>query len=388
MKRRLAAGIDIGSHHIKMCVVEEVETKEGTVVRVVGTGISENIGMKHGYIVDRSDVTERIKEAKRQIEQALQTPINSCFLAIGGISLDEARATGEAIISRADQLVTDLDIDAVLESATQNANPLFLNKQVLHSIPLQYRLDGEVVLSDPRGMKGTTLSCDYLFITSLSSHYVSTVEAVEHAGMRVIDCMASPLASSYVSLSRDQKKKGCVLANIGAETASIVVYDEGTPVSVKVFPVGSSHITDDLALAFRISLEDAERIKLGRLAGAMYSKKKVDDVIAGRLKTMFEYIDKHLKHIGRKGALPAGIIFTGGGASTSMILDVAKTSLQLPAKLGEVSFGADMKVKDSTWAVSYGLALWGLTGDIDTKRGSAGSGFLRALGEFFKQFIP
>lgn len=371
-----------------MCVVEEVETKEGTVVRVVGTGISESVGMKHGYIVDRADVSERIREAKRQVEQALQTPINSCFLAIGGVSLDEARATGEAIISRADQLVTDLDIDAVLEAATQNAAPLFLNKQVLHSIPLQYRLDGDVVLADPRGMKGTTLSCDYLFITSLSSHYASAVEAVEHAGLRVIDCMASPLASSYVSLTRDQKKKGCVLANIGAETASVVVYDEGTPVSVKVFPVGSSHITDDLALAFRISLEDAERIKLGRLAGAMYSKKKVDDVISGRLKVMFEYIDKHLKAIGRKGALPAGIIFTGGGSSTNMILDVAKTSLQLPARLGEITLGAEVKIKDATWAVSYGLALWGLTGDIDSKRGAGGMGIWHALGGFFKQFIP
>jgi cell division protein FtsA len=175
-----------------------------------------------------------------------------------------------------------------------------------------------------------------------------------------------------------------VLANIGAETVSIVVYDEGIPVSVKVFPMGSSHITDDIALGFRISLEEAERVKLGKLSGAMYPRKKVDDLIATRLSTMFTLIDKHLKSLGRRGPLPAGIIISGGGSGVGTISDIARGSLKLPARLAEFRLSADSKMRDATWAVAYGLARWGLTGDTATAKTPVFGGMRR----FFKQFLP
>ena len=117
----------------------------------------------------------------------------------------------------------------------------------------EFRVDGEKVLGDPIGMKGTRLTADYLFVTALTQHAEMLRESVEDIDIEVIDRMASPLAGSYVTLTKDQKMKGCVLANIGAETVSIVVYDEGIPVSVKVFPIGSTDVTDDLALGFRVS---------------------------------------------------------------------------------------------------------------------------------------
>jgi cell division protein FtsA len=239
-------------------------------------------------------------------------------------------------------------------------------------------------------MKGTRLEGDFLFITCLESHADALTNAAEGADIEVVDCMASPLAGSYVTLSKDQKMKGCVLANIGSETVSIVVYDEGMPVSLKVFPAGSSHITDDLALGFRVSLEDAERIKLGRLSGAMYPRKRVDDIICSRFKSMFDLIDKHLKVIGKRGALPAGIILSGGGAGQGSISDIAKGSLALPSRIADIRVAPDSKIKDATWAVAYGLALWGLTGDTSGNSSVAPS-FSKMKGsltKFFRQFLP
>jgi cell division protein FtsA len=178
--------------------------------------------------------------------------------------------------------------------------------------------------------------------------------------------------------------KGCVLANIGAETVSIVVYDEGIPVSVKVFPMGSSHITDDIALGFRISLEEAERVKLGRLSGQMYPRKKIDDLVTSRLIAMFTLIDKHLRSLGRRGPLPAGIIISGGGAGIGSISDIARGSLKLPARLAEFRLSSDTKIHDATWAVSYGLALWGLTGDTGTPK----KNFRSVAEKFLQQFLP
>ena len=385
MSRRIATGIDIGTYQVKVVVVEELADKNGArQLRIIGTGLAESKGLRHGYIVNKEEVSASILRAKQQAESIAHVPIRSAFLAIGGISLDEARATGSTIISRADQEITTLDLEKAARSAREAAAPGFLNRHVLHSIPLEYRVDGTKTLGDPLGMKGVRLEVDYLFVTCLTQHEDMLTKAVEDANIEIVDRMASPLAGSYVLLEGEQKMKGCVLANIGAETASIVVYDEGIPISVKVFPMGSSHITDDIALGFRISIEEAERVKLGRLSGQMYTRKKVDDFITTRLSSMFTLIDKHLKSLGRRGPLPAGIIISGGGAGIGSISDIAKGSLKLPARLAEFRLSSDAKLQDATWAVSYGLALWGLTGDTSSPK----KNFRDAAQKFLQQFLP
>ena len=391
MARRIATGIDIGTYQTKVVVVEFVDGPEGSSVQIIGTGLSETQGMRHGYVVDAKDASESVRIARLQAEHATGLPIKNAFLAIGGISLDEVRTSGETVISRADQEVTELDIEKARDMAREVARPNFLNRTVLHEIPLEYTLDGNKTMGEPLGLKGTRLQIDYLFLTCLTQHADGLTHVLEAADIEVTDKMASPLAGSYVTLSKDQKMKGCVLANIGAETVSIVVYDEGVPISLKVFPVGSASITDDLALGFRISLEDAERIKLGRLGGAMYPRKKVDDFIGSRFKNLFDLIDKHLRVIGKRGALPAGIILSGGGSGQSNITDLAKNVLGLPARIAELKLAPESKTKDATWAVAYGLALWGLTGDAETPHKSMNfnvAEITESVKSFFKQFMP
>ncbi len=298
------------------------------------------------------------------------------------------RASGETIISRADQEITDLDLEKVLDNAREAARPNFLNRTVLHEIPIEFRVDGAKSLGEPLGMKGTRLSADYLFVTCLAGHADLLTNAAEAADIEVIDRMASPLAGSYVTLTKDQKMKGCVLANIGAETVSIVVYDEGLPVSVKVFPVGSTNITDDLALGFKVSLEDAERLKLGRLGGAMYPRKRVEEIVTARFRTMFDLIDKHLKAIGKRGNLPAGIVISGGGAGQGSISDIAKGALALPSRIADLKVATESKIRDATWSVAYGLALWGLTGDTETPKRHGMKDMGISVQKFLKQFLP
>src|SRR6185437_11454142 len=123
-----------------------------------------------------------------------RVPIRSAFLSIGGISLDEARSSGETVISRADQEITELDVEKTKEAARMGASGAFANRRILHEIPLEYRVDGQKVLGDPVGMKGLRLEADYLFVTCLAQHADLMTGAVEDANIEVIDCMASPLA--------------------------------------------------------------------------------------------------------------------------------------------------------------------------------------------------
>lgn len=387
-KRRIATGIDLGTHHIKVVVVEEVVGNEGIARRIIGTGLAESAGLRHGYVVDTEEAASAIRAAKRQAESVARVPIKNAFLAVGGISLDEHRATGDAVISRADQEITELDLEKTLEAARSSIQGQFQNRVVLHEIPLEFRIDGARALGDPLGMKGLRLEADYLFISCLKSHVEALTNAAEAADIDVVDRMASPLAGSYVTLSKDQKMKGCVLANIGAETVSIVVYDEGMPVSMKVFPIGSTSITDELALGFRVSLEDAERIKMGRLSGAMYPKRKIDEIVSSRFRAMFELVDKHLKVLGKRGNLPAGIILSGGGSGHGSITDIARGALSLPARPADLRVPPDSKIRDATWAVAYGLALWGLTGSTDAPRSRPILKLGKSAANFLKQFLP
>jgi len=390
MARRIATGIDIGTHQVKVVIAEIVQNKGGGVYpKVLGTGLSESKGLRHGYIVNTADVSKSVAEAHEQAETAAGVQTKRAFLSVGGIGIDELRTSGETIIQRADSEVTDLDVEKAIEGARILAEPNLTNRRTLHEIPLSYKLDGHKIHGNrPQGMAGTKLEVEVLFITTLKQHHDDLVAAVEETGIEVLDEMASPLAGSFVTLSKEQKMKGCVLANIGAETVSIVVYDHNIPVSVKVFDIGSANITDDLALALRIPPEDAEKLKLNKLTGEGYPEKRVQSIIQQRLKAIFALIEAHLKEIGKNQMLPAGVILAGGGAGIGEIRDIARSCLKLPSRTAQLQVPENTQIKDSSWAVAYGLTIWGLTNEQETPTGTMVRGVGNSFTKFFKQFLP
>ncbi|MCL9971930.1 MAG: cell division protein FtsA [Candidatus Pacebacteria bacterium] len=390
MAERIAVGIDVGTYQVRV-VVAKHDSAEHTFPKIIGTGYAESKGLRHGYIVNIDDVSRSVRIAVQQAEKVAGIKVRDAFLAIGGIGLDEVRSRGETIIARADAEVTDLDIEKAVDTAREHAQTRLVNRRILHTIPLSYTIDGVEVLGRPQGMKGTKLAADVMYITCLEQHVTDMVDAVEAANIAVVDVMAAPLAGSIVSLSPSEKKAGCVLANIGAETVSVVVFDNGIPISVKVFKIGSMDITKDIALGLRISLDEAEQLKLGAITHTTYPKKKLDDILAARLTDIFELIDNHLKKLGRNQLLPAGIILTGGGSGIGPVKDIATESLRLHSKTASLSIAPDAKMRDASWMVAYGLTIWGLTG-ADGVAGpalkAAASHLGRSIGAFFKQFLP
>lgn len=265
---------------------------------------------------------------------------------------------------------------------------LIPNRKVMHAIPLSYKVDSETVLGKPHGMKGTKLEVESLFITTFEQHLTDTINAIESTGIVVEDMMAAPLAASFVMLTKAQKRAGCVLANIGAETVSIVIFENSTPVSIKVFPIGSNDITNDIALGLKIPLEEAEKIKRGGMSSANYSKRKLDEIIAARLSDIFDLIDAHLKQIKRDGLLPAGIVITGGGSGVATVQDLAKAALKLPSRVATLDPGQNGKVRDASWAVAYGLCMWGASDNTEESGISIAKQTGSSLMQWFSQFLP
>ncbi len=391
MRRHIVTGIDIGSSLIRVVVVAY---SKHDAPQVLATASAESRGLRHGYIVNFDEAVESIRTVLAEAEKKIDTRITRAFLAIGGVSLVASPNEASIAVSKADGEVTALDVERVLALCENNLRTS-ANNRVIHTIPLMYKVDGKKVLGKPLGMKGSILDVRALFITCLDQHLETLVRAVETAGVRVEDVAAAPIAASLVTLTKHQRTVGCLLANIGAETVSIAVFEENQPVSLQVFPLGSTDITSDIALGLKIPLEEAEDMKLHR-ERTISSRKKLDEIIVARLSDMFELIEAHLKKIGRNGLLPAGIVITGGGAGLEMIEQLAKSSLRLPARIASLvhpkslTHGANgISIKDASWAVAYGLCILGLTAEEDDAMHvkflqQTKSGFL----SWIKQFLP
>jgi cell division protein FtsA len=389
MAEHIITGIDVGTYQVKVAIVRVPTTKqERGLPQVIGTGHAESRGLRNGYILSESDVVRSIRSAVAQAEKAAGVQVKKSYVSIGSIGLDEIAATGEVITSRADSQITTVDIEKAQQDSEDRIADLIPNRKVIHAIPLRYRVDGDVVLGKPQGMHGTKLEVDTLFVTTYEQHLNDLIGAVERTGIYVEDVMASPLAASFVLLNKAQRRAGCILANIGAETVSTVVFEDMTPVSLKIFPIGANDITNDIALGLKVPLEEAEKIKRHGVGGTTFPKKKLDEIINARVTDMLELINLHLKKLRKDGLLPAGIIITGGGAATAGIQDLAKQTLNLPARIATLEFGKNTKIRDVSWAVAYGLCMLGASDSKDTSAIGIVKQTKHTILDWLSQFLP
>ena len=363
MTRKITTGIDIGTYQVKVVITELIKDQEGREIpRIIGRGLCRSRGLRHGYITNKEEVTNSILQAVDQAENSANVKIKRAVISIGGEGLEGMRVKGTTMVTRADSEITELDVKNAIEESRENA-PL-LNKKIIHIATFEFRIDNAKVLGNPVGMKGKKLKVESLFIVCLEQHYNNLIQTVEDAQIEIEgEIVASPIASSCVTLTKSQKIAGCILADIGAETISIVVFENNLPISLEVFPTGSTDITNDIALGLKVALSEAEKIKHGIMTSTIYSQRELEDIITTRLKNVFKLIENHLIKIDRNELLPAGIIISGGGSGTTTIKDLAKASLNLPSRVANLYFlnpNRD-RIQDSTWAIACGLCLTGST---------------------------
>jgi cell division protein FtsA len=394
MAQNVAIGIDIGTHFTRAVVLQNTDNK----ITVAAIGTADSKGVRHGYITNTNEASKSIRTALKGVERTLiGMKLPHVCIAMAGVSLGGNIFQSSVPISRGEMEVTDEDITRVAESPRSDMPQAFsLNRRVIHSFPLQYKIDGRIVPGKPHGLKGSKLESRTLFITGLSNHIDNSIEAVDDAGFEVEDVVASPIARGNVLLTKSEKIAGVALVDIGAETVSVVVYENGLPISLEVFEIGSNDITNDIALGLKITLKEAEDIKKGIVANLVYPKKKVDDIIYKRLSEILTLIDDHFKKIGKSGLLPAGVVLSGGGAEIMHIELIAKNHLRLPTRRIEerIDNGSKTQIKSSEWAGAYGAAMFSLLNSTDEesyglkvigkKLGTHGKGIL----EWIKQFLP
>ncbi len=354
MIRNISIGIDMGSTTTRIVVGEFLKGEKNP--KIIGIGESETKGIRHGYVVDVAEAVISLKNALTMAERNSGIKIKHAFVSIGGVTLRGDISSGVGIISKADGEVTSLDINKALQDCEDNLN--LNNKKIIKIFPISFKLDGKEILGRPEGMRGTKLEIKALFATCSLSHFEDLLEVITLAGIEPMDVIASPEAGSHIALSEKQKIVGGALVNIGSETVSLSVFENGILVSLHTFSIGGADITNDIALGMKVSLENAERFKLGNM-GEDFSKKKLDEIVEARLSDIFELIENHLKKIKRNELLPAGVVFIGGSANIPLLEEYSKIALKLPSRTGSTEIFGNIKTKlrDPAWFTALGLIM-------------------------------
>ncbi len=378
MKERYITGLDIGSAYIR-AVTAQYNLQDDKFY-IVGCGEVPANGISKGAIVSIEDTVSAITACLEQTERMIGAPIEKVFAGVSGTHIITQASRGVVTISRANGEIREDDVERAINTAQTVATPP--NYEILHIMPKDFTVDNQTGIKDPLGMTGVRLEVNAQIILGLSSQIKNISKAIYRTGVEIDDLVLSVLANAEAVLSKRQKELGVALVNIGESTTSVAVFEEGELLATAVLPLGSNHITADIAIGLRIPLDLAEDIKLeyGQALAQNINKREeinladfsdseeetvslryVAEIIQARVEEIFDMVDKKLIEIDRSGLLPAGVVLTGGGAELPGVVEVAKQRFRLPASLGytlDIKTAID-KVNNLSFTTAIGLAYWG-----------------------------
>lgn len=395
--QNIIAGLDIGSGTMRIAVGQKL-SDEMRRCHIIGVAEVPSGGISRGVVTSIDEAVSSISTCLDKIERVIGNPIENVWVGISGNHIISQDSKGVVAIAKPNGEIAEGDIERSVEAARTVATPP--NYEILHVIPKSFTVDGQSGIRDPRGMTGIRLEVDTQIIQGLSSQIKNITKAIYRTGLEIEDLVLSILGTSEAVLNSRQKQLGCVVINIGSSTTSMAVYEEGDVLHTSILPIGSEHITSDIAIGLRISIDLAEKVKLeygdaiskeinkreevniGELGGGdnyFVSKKYISEIIEARVEEIFTRVDGELKKIDRSGSLPAGIVLTGGGAKLQGVVEAAKASLRLPASMGfpiDITSTTD-KVNDVTYSTAVGLVLWGM--QIQAQKAHAMGGMFSKL---------
>lgn len=399
-------GIDIGTTEVR-CVIG-VRAEDQEVPSVIGAGSSHNHGMRRGVVVNVEEVAASIVRAVEEAERISGQRIDRAVVNVNGSHVLGLNSKGVVAISGPNKEITIDDLARAEEAATVVQLPA--NRDILQVFARNYHLDGQENIKDPIGMSGVRLEVEALIITAATPALKALDRAMERAGVTTAHRIISGLAASEAVLSDVQRESGAVVLDIGAATTNLVVVEEDDVQHVAVLPVGSLHITNDLAIGLKTDLAVADVVKLEHAGqgsketarrrviriehgDGVYSfeKNDIDDIVDARLEEIFELANKELKTINREGKLPGGVVLVGGGALLPGIDETAKNYMGLPAHIGVTSnySGIVDTVQSPAYATAVGLMLLDVRmhDGQDLPHIKSGS-FFESITNLLKKFIP
>jgi cell division protein FtsA len=373
--------IDIGT--TKICVLIAKINQNGK-IDVLGIGKHPSFGLKKGVVVNIGMTVDSIRKAVRQAEEMSGLKVESAIVGISGGHIRSVNSNGVVAIKGKD--VSQLDIDKVVEAA--KAIPIPEDQEVLHVLPQYFKVDGQEQVFDSLGMYGVRLEAQVHIITGAVASAQNIIKSCELAGVKVSDIILEQLASADAVLTESEREIGVGIIDIGGGTSDFAIYRNGRIIHSKVLPLAGDHFTNDLAVAFGISKNQAEQLK--KIYGAVDKKHErefgnnildidlgydggiksvcvsdIIDVLNFRAEEIFELFNDEITEFNLRNFVMSGIVLTGGGSLLSGIKNIAAEKLNLSVRLGcpisdlkSVSGIIPDVLKSPIYSTAYGLLVY------------------------------
>ncbi|MDR3224287.1 MAG: cell division protein FtsA [Holosporales bacterium] len=378
--------INIGSNTICVAIAKE-DRKEGTEliesskIRIVGVGYQLAKGIKRGSITNLSELEESILGTIAIAEGEAQKSIKSVLVALPSWALSFGVA--DSSISVGQLPVDDIHISSLMNFDTSKY--VDFDTEVIHMFPVSYSIDDVGNIADPIGMVGSKLSSTYHIIAAKSTVIKNITNCLNRNNIEISGFISSTYASALSVLLDEEISSGVTLIDVGGSTTSIACMYDGALLHLGCIPVGSQHITNDIATVLRTTKSNAERLKIlyGATVGPSaeesvlvsrvdeygdehvqnISKGMLDSIISARLDEILNLVQDYIRESGADKTLYQRIVITGGGSRLSGLNEFIKSkkhfgdlSIRLGKPMGVV--GSHDFVKAASFASVAGGAMY------------------------------
>lgn len=409
MRNGLIAALDVGSTKV-CCFIARVQDDGSP--RIVGIGHQVARGMRGGAVVDMEELEHSIRASVEAAEDMAGERIKAVVVNISGGAPQSANVKVE--VSMNGHAVNEADIRRMLDHG--RAHHESADRELVHAIPVDYTIDGNEGIKDPRGMYGERLGVAIHVISAGTGPVRNLQTVVNRCHLDIEARVVSPYASGLACLVDDEKELGVTCIDMGGGTTSIAVFLAGQLVHTDVIPVGGHHVTNDIARGLSTPLSYAERMKT--LYGSAIPSAADDremlkvplvgededgasnqvprsmliQIIQPRLEETFELVRSHLEQGGFDKLAGRRVVLTGGASQMQGVRDLAGLVLDKQVRLGRpVGFqGLPEATGGPAFSTSGGLIRYALAHTPPTTRGKkansgdeTGSGWGR-LGHWLK----
>jgi cell division protein FtsA len=373
-REELIVGLDLGT--TKICAVVGAVTPEG--IDIVGVGTHPSMGMRGGVVVNIDQTVQSIRKAIEEAELMAGCEINTVYAGVAGTHVQSVNSHG--VIAVKSREVTKADVERVLDAAKAVALPF--DRQILHVLPQQFIVDDQEGIQEPVGMSGVRLEAKVHIVTGATSAIQNIIKCCSRAGLQVYEPIMESLASSESVLDPDEKQLGVALVDMGGGTTEVAVFLEHAIRYSAVVGLGGNHITSDISVGLRTSMEEAEKIKktygctlvervnsqdvieVGTVGGQkprQLAQSILAEIIEARVEEILKIVEWELVRSGYVESLNAGVVLTGGVALLPGIRELAERVFDMPVRIGiPYRFGGlgDV-VQNPIYATATGLILYG-----------------------------
>lgn len=389
MASKIIAGLDIGSSKIGTIIAQI--NPEDAKTSIIGVSSAPSAGIRKGQVVNIEEATTAIISSVEAAERMAGYSVSKLLVSIGGAHIASQNSKGVVAVAEPEGEIGPEDVRRVIEAARAISLPS--SREIVHCLPRYFTVDSQDGVKDPLGMNGIRLEVETHIISGSSTSIKNLSRCVSEVGADVDSMVFSGIASAQAVLTETEKELGVVLVDVGGGTTSLVIYIEGAPSYTSVLPIGAKNVTNDLAIGLRLSLENAEKLKIAlsekpiekTLPGENEDKEEkskdevdlgsigidedtktvsrktiTEGIIKPRLNEIFTMVGLEIKKSGFAGMTPSGIVLTGGGALTVGVVDSCKRTLSMPVRIG-IPTGLTGLVEDvlsPAFATVLGLILY------------------------------